>query len=96
MSVTAHAHAAAAPLLSLHQAPCLQLVDTMADKQPSNDKTAHPFFVNNSKHTKTSKQKKINKEKQAKKKELNQATPRGGALETSWCAGKREGEGPGR
>ncbi len=45
--------------------------------------------------TKTSKQKKTNEEKQAKKKELDRATLQGGALETSWNAAAREGEGPG-
>ncbi len=43
--------------------------------------------------TKTSTQKKTNEERQAKKKELDQATLRGEALETSWSAVEREGPG---
>ncbi len=39
--------------------------------------------------TKTSKQKKTDGEKQAKKKELDRATLQGGALETSWSAAER-------
>ncbi len=45
--------------------------------------------------TKTSKQKKINEEKQAKKKELDRVTLWGGALETGWSAAESEGKGPG-
>ncbi len=64
-------------------------------EQPSNEKTAHPSFVNNSLHNKVSKQKKTSEERQAKKKELDRTMLRGGALETSWSAEEREGEGPG-
>ncbi len=35
------------------------------------------------------------KKKQAEKKELDRATLRGGALEASWSAAEREGEGHG-
>ncbi len=45
--------------------------------------------------TNTSKQRKTNEEKQAKNKELDRVTLPGGALETSWNAAVREGEGPG-
>ncbi len=51
----------------------------MADKQPSNEKTAHLSFVNNSLHDK----------------ELDRPALWGGVLETSWSAVVTKGEAPG-
>ncbi len=65
----------------------------MADKQAVRKLPIPPLSTTYT--TKTSKQKKTNEEKQAKKKELDWATLEGGALETSWSTAGREGEGPG-
>ncbi len=64
-------------------------------QRPSNEKTAPPHLPTTACMTKTSKQKKTNEEKQAKKKELDRAALRGGALEARWSAAVTEGEGPG-
>ena len=68
-------------------------------KQPMNNQAMRklpiPPLSTTAYTTKTSKQKKTNEEKQAKKKELDQAALRGGALEASWSAAVMEGEGPG-
>ncbi len=60
----------------------------MADKQQPNNqavrKLPSPPLSTTAYMTQTSKQKTTNEEKEAKKKELDRATPRGGALEGSW------------
>ncbi len=71
----------------------------MADRQQQNNQAMRklpiPPLPTTAYMTKTSKQKTTTEEKQAKNKELNQAALWGGALEASWSAAEREGEGPG-
>ncbi len=71
----------------------------MVDKQPQNNqavrKLSIPPLSKTACTTKTSKEKKTNEEKQAKKKELDWDTLQGGALEASWSAAVTDGEGPG-
>ncbi len=66
----------------------------MADKQPPNNQAMRKLPITplptTAYTTKTSKQKKTKEEKQ-----LDRAALRGGALEASWSAADREGEGPG-
>ncbi len=103
VSVTACAHSeGSSPPLhmpSLGQAQYLQWADPMADKQLPNNQAMRKLLLPplpiTTYPTKTSKQKKINDEKQAKKSKLDRAVLQGGALDVSWSAAEREGEWPG-